>query len=551
MHAADRYPDLLRVILEIVQNSIDSRALRIDVKINLQKREVAVTDDGSGASSDKLEQGLMQIGQSMKVRDGENYGQFGLGLVAPVGKCDTYTFTSVPKGEEVNGYLQWTFKTDEIRTMSKATVPFVGRDDIVHESVFSPRSRKPGEVEKQPVWWRTRVKMSGVVRDSVVTRITENDLHYEIGLRYGEKIRQRKIKVTIAFTNEEGVSSVERDVVTTEFTGRPLQPFTDLQKESGATVFTLYIARQLRHGRKGEVSFGVAGDPFRIGAKLLVKSAGDFLDEDVCEALTGGIFEGTIVCDKITLNPTRSQFDRNDALVGMCVSIENWYKEVGREQVLSCMQGEKGTRWQALGRRVLTSVRELLKQPAFGDILKRINVGTIGRGHVEVPEGSVLGKEKHSSVTGHGTSNGTPATPRKDTEPKTPKSEQGNHHPVTMGGPKGKLRTEVKDGSFGIRFILAELETVKIPFEFSSSEGTITFNIRHPWFEECESGDTRLMKYYEAVAQIALTLMRYEGSAYGEQFLPIGYDLLEAQVFSILNGDRLTGRRPGRRKLRK
>ena len=50
LHVANTYPGLLKCLMEVVQNSLDSKAQNIKVKVDLEERLVVVSDDGKGVS---------------------------------------------------------------------------------------------------------------------------------------------------------------------------------------------------------------------------------------------------------------------------------------------------------------------------------------------------------------------------------------------------------------------------------------------------------------------------------------------------------------------
>lgn len=100
------YPTLMASLKEMIQNGIDQDAKVIFVGINLDNRQVIVADNGSGTSRAGFEKALINIGFSIK--EPGKLGEFGLGLVSPLDKCDHYTFSSVPRGSKAG--LCWTFR---------------------------------------------------------------------------------------------------------------------------------------------------------------------------------------------------------------------------------------------------------------------------------------------------------------------------------------------------------------------------------------------------------------------------------------------------------
>lgn len=543
---ADTYPHLHDCLMEYVQNAIDSDAKRIRLKIDLEERFFEIVDDGEGASKQKVDLALSQVGRSLK-KPGK-YGKYGIGMVSALGseggKCESFTFTSCSEDDPLGVYRQWTFVTKHIQKMREVDIPFIERTDLEYhpdpESVPS-RSRPK---DKALVWWRTQVRVKGIVKDRVVSSLNVDDLVHDISIKYGEEIRKRQIDLTVRFTSALGKTEVERQVVASEFTGEPLEEFMDSTPTSGRMICQLHLARNTSKGRNGEVLFSVMGDPYRLTFSQFVKCTSDIIGDDVesVRALGSGIFEGLVTCEKILLQPNRKSFVQNDALLDMCCSIVRWYKAVGEKYVLEVRSKEKETRWQALGLRSIKFVKALLKLPEYSDILSKMQLGNIGIGHKKLRK---VGEDDQNVLALQG---GAGGSKEEGEDPKTrdrdePKDEKDGHHPVTVAGPRGRPRVSVRDSSTGIEFRYVEFESTLVPFEFVLKTGTLNFNVRHPFWSQCSELDTSLMRYQEAVVQMALALARFEGSAYAEQQRAVVLDLLKMQVFAILKADALTGRR--------
>src|SRR5437762_1001324 len=89
LHLSGKYPTLLEVLLETIQNCIDKNSRDIWVTINQKSRNLTIRDDGDGVSGEEFNKALDQIGMTMKKESA--LGRFGLGLVSPVGKCEKFT----------------------------------------------------------------------------------------------------------------------------------------------------------------------------------------------------------------------------------------------------------------------------------------------------------------------------------------------------------------------------------------------------------------------------------------------------------------------------
>src|SRR3989344_3717360 len=97
LHLAGMYPTLLEVILELVQNALDKdvNATRIWIAINYQTRYLSVRDNGAGSSINRFNLALASVAEPGRKGEG-SLGQFGIGLISPLGKCNRFTFISCP-----------------------------------------------------------------------------------------------------------------------------------------------------------------------------------------------------------------------------------------------------------------------------------------------------------------------------------------------------------------------------------------------------------------------------------------------------------------------
>lgn len=121
MDTSRTYPNLLKVLLEVVQNAIDSGATRIELKINQQKRLFVVYDNGNGCGIEKFQRALRSLNSSMK--DERKYGQFGRGLVAPLSIADEgFTFTSCEHPHRAP-YYTYLFDPKKIEHQKEVKIP--------------------------------------------------------------------------------------------------------------------------------------------------------------------------------------------------------------------------------------------------------------------------------------------------------------------------------------------------------------------------------------------------------------------------------------------
>lgn len=103
-----------QAIAELIDNSIDARIEKriehVDIRLNFDRRQIVVTDDGQGMGLDELKNALTIAKETKK--EGEKLGQFGLGMKSAcsnLGKSFTLT-TAKPDSE-----LEFTARYDEDR----------------------------------------------------------------------------------------------------------------------------------------------------------------------------------------------------------------------------------------------------------------------------------------------------------------------------------------------------------------------------------------------------------------------------------------------------
>jgi hypothetical protein len=540
MTVAETYPRLLDALLEMIQNPIDAKASFIRVVVNLKRRNAMVEDDGNGASQTKFEQALTQICQTQK-RVGD-LGQFGRGLISPLGKCTKFTFTSCPKTGASQGYIRWTFVSKDIQGMKEISgIPFVSLPEL-----FFSRKKQRSRKKQSFVPWRTQVRMEGIIKDRFLTKLTLDELVRAILDRYGPTMRKRGIVVKIELTDPEGRQQ-EKEVTAKDFEGQKLEEHVINKDDCGNTTFRLFIARRTSRGRKGRVSFGDTRSDFRIeGKKALWDSLAPFIYDHIIKALKSGVFEGEIVCQKVRIHPTRNKFVENDALLGMCLCVEQWWEEVGQHIVEEIQVESKESRYQELGLRSLKVIDQILKLEDWSDVLELFKRGTTGRGHTDLPD---RGEQKHKSAAVGGTT-GDKGKSKGDGEPRDrsepPTEELPGHHPGTVQGPRGRRRKIVSRSSTGLQFCYAEIGTD--PFEFDSTTGCLTFNTSHRFWFDCEEKDRALMRYQEQVAIMALTMLRFEDRDAYSNVKAAMLAELELIVFQIVHGDVLSGRQSGKYK---
>ena len=202
-YLARTYPYLDEAVFEAVQNSIDAGAPKITVSINkmASARIITICDNGVGADNDYFRSCLANIGESKKKAG--KLGQFGLGIVASYGKCESFTFTSEPSNGK-NGMLEWTFNCAALQAKGK------GLEAPVREL----------KLEKKE-WWRSKLQIVKFETDRIRAHLDLASICDGILARYNEHLRAHKTKITVKVTETNGSES-EKTIEAMDYTGSPL-----------------------------------------------------------------------------------------------------------------------------------------------------------------------------------------------------------------------------------------------------------------------------------------------------------------------------------------
>jgi len=540
---ADEYPTLVDVVLEAVQNAIDANADQIIISINQNRMRISVRDNGEGVSQREFEEALTSICRSVKAAG--KLGRFGIGLIAPLGKCDHFTFMSCPRGKP-QGYLRWKFDSDKICSQPKIEgIPFEHVTDFRFVGGDCAPEKKTGRV--RDINYRTAVEIYGFTPNRAVGKLTPESLGWEIVNRYSVPMRRNKVAVQISITTADG-NCAYKEVRAGDFTGTPLLEAIINDSWSGDTVFRLFLAKRTAGVRKGKVQLGELDNDYRIDFRKFADSAREWLHAEIIEALLSGVFEGEILSSKAKLHVSRKAFETDQALVGLCATIEDWFKRIGKKHLKEAVEMRREQRYQELGRRSLQVLEALLQHESGGflrTLISAFKYGTIGKGHAD-PDAKILGEtdETHVSVSG----NHEPPEEKGDGQGRPPaERENKKHTPLTVIGPGGRRRTVVKSNSLGITIIHDPMEGSDRLWQFDAERGIICFNIRHPQWVEVEDDDNHLMRFQEHLMISILVLHTAE-----KKWQPVieGYlqDTIEPLVYLIKEADVHAGRKKPPRK---
>jgi Histidine kinase-, DNA gyrase B-, and HSP90-like ATPase len=537
---ARTYPSLVEVLLEAIQNSIDKNATQISVIVNQRKRKVFLRDNGDGVSGEEFERALSQIGKTMKRTD--KLGRFGRGLIAPIGKCELYTFTSAAKGKNEK-YSRWTFVTRELENEDKQlSIP---RETLPLMFV----AKKQGFTGNQ-VGWRTEVCLEDYTKDRFLSQISLEALKEGVLEKYSVAMLKNRVVVSVDITPEDDGPHQIAEIRATAFTGLPLPEVTFEDSDAGATYFRLFVTKRTAKGYTGKIHVGEKGNDFRISWSMFARSLpqGCHLEDDTLAAMNSGLFEGEILTSKARFHANRRSFEQNDALAGFGSTIDDWYKKIGAQHYKTARDTKQDERYQRIGQASLRVIEGLLKSPEgtrFMEVIEKCKRGTIGVGHVEKPGtesdqpgiGTGRGGRKTGS-TDEKSSGGKP-----DRDGRRPELERPNHHPFVALGPQGKVRTSVRSNSLGIMLEHEAMDSERL-WVFDPTVGLLRINVSHTLYASCEErGDKVLGRFEEWIILQALECFSVP-EEHRDVVKSAFTEMNSSYVFFLLNGDRLAGRIP-------
>jgi len=499
---ASTYPTLMSVVLECIQNAIDSLATGITVTCNLKSKRLTVRDDGEGVTKEKMNKCISSIANSIKKDD--KLGRFGLGLISPLKKCEFFTFVSTPKNDNTS-YFRWIFEAEKIEGKKEFTIPMCPVEDIY----FGPGATNTNKGRK-PVSWRTEISMEKIISDRIVGKFDLEEMADLILERFSEAMKRRKSVVLLTLVEKDGTKK-QLEVRPAVFDGERLKPVIYQNEICGETKFEMHLARKkAKGGRQGKVLVGIKGNDYRISFRDFSKSLDGLLSSEVISALCSGVFEGNILSERCDLHPGRKGFVVNEKLLEFCVHLEKWMNEIGLDHIQRIQDIGKDERYQALGMKSIAIIENMLTAPEFEhlkNLVKSFKFGTVGKNHAEFPIRGIQ-VEGSKAIQGSGERK-SPTIPNEDkNKPKTPRSPETDHPEHTpfsvFGG--GKHRGIVKGHSTGLQFAWAEMPGKKNLWEFNKNYGILTFNTRHPLWEQAERKDRVLMRFQEHIAIKALNL---------------------------------------------
>jgi hypothetical protein len=116
-----------------------------------------------------------------------------------------------------------------------------------------------------------------------------------------------------------------------------------------------------------------------------------------------------------------------------------------------------------------------------------------------------------------------------------------NPRPQASPRPIRTRQPRVKSNSLGLALQFDEMPGSMKPYELDDKNGILKFNVRHPYFEQCEKRERWLRQYQTYVALQALVIQSMAEDQ--RQIALLGFtDMLALVVDTILMTDPMSGR---------
>ncbi len=497
-YVTDNYPTLIKVILELIQNSLDSEANVIRVSVNYKTRSLSVSDNGLGISPEKFQQAISSVCGSLKKNTGK-LGQFGIGLMSPLGKCKGFLITSAEKAPTHN-YHRWVFDCQSILDSKELPeIPVIPLPD----HFYSRSGRKSGN--KTGVDWRTDVYLNEFSKDKSINSFSLSELKNLVLGQFSEAMKKLDAEVFVNIKTDKG--SFSDSFKAADFKGEKLGSIVYDEKTSKTkTKFDIYLSPKMKTGRKGQILIGIEGNDFRIPASIFLKSLPE-IDSETARVLLSGSFEGSIISGGCSMHPNRKEFQDNETRLDFAINLDMWAKNHGLRHLSSIKDDEKDVWLQNVGSLAIYGLEEKLRNdlPHLMAVVKSFHLGTVGHGHYGFDKSPVEQEFSSSKLYGK-------TSPREPKEEKKPEDNlpgkpvlHNGHIPFKVGG-EGIKRRLVKGHSTGMQFVYEELPGNDNHWEFDSEIGVLTFNTRSNIWAKMENNERNMVLYQQYIAIKALEL---------------------------------------------
>lgn len=291
-----------QIIPEAVQNSLDSGAADMFIKVDAKNRMIWTLDNGRGAPHDEIKKKFEKIGLSFKTRDIDAIGQKGIGNIAGISISKRLTIVTIDRKNPKDKFRMYTLNAD---------VP-IDSEDLFLDCDDYPGGQLsiPGCPFKNVT---TMARLEDVDPEALKEIHSIESIEEQLVNAYGTKLANKNIKIIwITAAGQE----FEKNVENIRFRGAKLNP-EGVSTNCGKVVFALYMSPAPLTDPRIFVTLRKGGFSVRVKDLLDAKQ----IDLATAEVLLSGYFEGNIFLrpddetkEFCTLAANRTSFAYNNDL---------------------------------------------------------------------------------------------------------------------------------------------------------------------------------------------------------------------------------------------
>jgi hypothetical protein len=424
LYMARMYNTVQKVLCELIQNQIDSKANKIQHVIDLQKGTWNAYDNGSGASSEEMELKFQNIGRSTK--GPEDIGEKGIGYFAGLAIASIMVFIS------------------RLKIMGKAKQPFfripLDREEV--EGMNDVRFRIETLDLRFAIndGWSTAVSLKKLEKTAIaaIERLGLDGLCDYVATTYRDKIRQQKVSIEIILVDQKG-GLKSRFVTPLEYDGK--RQVVEIPTTMGTVLFEMFLTRQ----KQKKPSIMVSHER-KISFPLRNLEVWDV----VADVLGSGHLQGNINVDFCSITEGREGFVINDALSLLNQAVIKFVTDHAAPWLADLQQTRKDDRIEDAALKVLEKVEQRLRAANWQlgpEFLASVSPGHYGG--TKAPEDGMFKTKRQKKRDAD-----LPDLPGAKTPGKG--KEKGITHPG-VASPNGTKRRIVK-GQRGLQIVMVESE---------------------------------------------------------------------------------------------
>lgn len=482
---AGQYPTLTQVLYEIVQNIIDGVGKGAEIYVNLQRGTIAASDNGKGCSRSEFAQFISELCKTQKEKSiritGRRFhrplGQFGIGIVAPIGKCREYYFEACPRADKSQAGWEGYTRYDML-------APMRDQGDVIPGTELI-------DLNKKPEWWNTRSILKGISRDRAICNLDYHHFMDGAAEQFGEAIRNVGITIKVTWIDQKD-HKFEGIIEPIEFRGREIEKRIFRGKDCGQVKLHLFLCENPTPADRGIMVITGYSD-FRLKWSHLVPLARKFMDDEVLEILSSRNLQGQIMAERCKIEPRRTSLQEDDALVDFLAILEQWAKQTGRDFLTELGENQKSDRRLLICRQVCNIIDQLCRlDPTLMDRLVAQFTSGVTDGHVPVN-----GKTEVTAVSGTATSKQQPVVkpdPEEKPDPKDdPREKTGRTHTAVIAT-RGRKRV-IARGQSGLPVEIREDFGGHLRWRIDE-RAVIVINSMHKDFQDCEAASEAQFREY-------------------------------------------------------